>query len=303
MKAIKKILFLAAAFAALSAYSSDGRSPHRMGNQIVVTFDKPWNVSLEEGVRFDPKCPDPDVKLDVYYPNDKFKGGKKPYPCILLIHGGGWSMGNEKKYAMMAAFLASKGYVVACTAYRLRPEYQMEDCAYDVKKALWWLKKNAEKYGGNPNRVGVTGGSAGGHLSALLAVSAGAPKWKEIFKDGFDDSVQAAVPMAPVTNLDTFARWKLFPGGNEKQRAKELSPMSYVGSKSAPMLILHSERDPVVPISESKNIKAAYEKAGAKCDIIFYDSDDHAFWNTKPYDPLRLRSWTDVADFFDKILK
>ena len=212
-------------------------------------------------------------------------------------------MGNEKKYAMMAAFLASKGYVVACTAYRLRPEYQMEDCAYDVKKALWWLKKNAEKYGGNPNRVGVTGGSAGGHLSALLAVSAGAPKWKEIFKDGFDDSVQAAVPMAPVTNLDTFSRWKLFPGGNEKQRAKELSPMAYVGPKSAPMLILHSERDPVVPISESKNIKAAYEKAGAKCDIIFYDSDDHAFWNTKPYDPLRLRSWTDAADFFDKILK
>ena len=114
MKAIKKILFLAAAFAALSAYSSDGRSPHRMGNQIVVTFDKPWNVSLEEGVRFDPKCPDPDVKLDVYYPNDKFKGGKKPYPCILLIHGGGWSMGNEKKFAMMAAYMASKGYVVAC---------------------------------------------------------------------------------------------------------------------------------------------------------------------------------------------
>ena len=93
MKAIKKILFLAAAFAALSAYSSDGRSPHRMGNQIVVTFDKPWNVSLEEGVRFDPKCPDPDVKLDVYYPNDKFKGGKKPYPCILLstAAAGAWA--------------------------------------------------------------------------------------------------------------------------------------------------------------------------------------------------------------------
>ena len=284
--------------------SGSGKCAGRAGNQILVTFDKPGNVNLDEGIRYYPECPDPDVKLDVYYPDLPWGNYEKcKVPCLIAIHGGGWSMGNEKKFAMMAAFLASKGYVVACTAYRLRPEYQMEDCAYDVKKALWWLKKNAEKYGGNPNRVGVTGGSAGGHLSALLAVSAGAPKWKEIFKDGFDDSVQAAVPMAPVTNLDTFARWKLFPGGNEKQRAKELSPMSYVGSKSAPMLILHSERDPVVPISESKNIKAAYEKAGAKCDIIFYDSDDHAFWNTKPYDPLRLRSWTDAADIFDKILK
>ena len=284
--------------------SGSGKCAGRAGNQILVTFDKPGNVNLDEGIRYYPECPDPDVKLDVYYPDLPWGNYEQcKVPCLIAIHGGGWSMGNEKKFAMMAAFLASKGYVVACTAYRLRPEYQMEDCAYDVKKALWWLKKNAEKYGGNPNRVGVTGGSAGGHLSALLAVSAGAPKWKEIFKDGFDDSVQAAVPMAPVTNLDTFARWKLFPGGNEKQRAKELSPMSYVGSKSAPMLILHSERDPVVPISESKNIKAAYEKAGAKCDIIFYDSDDHAFWNTKPYDPLRLRSWTDAADFFDKILK
>ena len=126
-----------------------------MGNQIVVTFDKPWNVSLEEGVRFDPKCPDPDVKLDVYYPNDKFKGGKKPYPCILLIHGGGWSMGNEKKFAMMAAYMASKGYVVACISYRLWPEYDWDCALFDAKRALAWLKKNASRYFGDPEKIGV----------------------------------------------------------------------------------------------------------------------------------------------------
>ena len=222
---------------------------------------------------------------------------------MLAIHGGGWSMGNEKKFAMMSAFLASKGYVVACTTYRLRPEYSMEDCAYDAKKALWWLKKNAARFGGDPSRVGVTGGSAGGHLSALLAVSSGAGQWGEIFSGGVDDSVQAAVPMAPVTNLDTFAKWRLFSGGNERERARALSPIAYVGPKSPPMLILHSAKDPVVPVSESENMKAAYEKAGAQCDIIFYDSADHAFWNTKIYDPLRLRSWSDIADFFDKTLK
>lgn len=296
-------VFAAAAVSAACLGASDGTSPRRMGNQITVTFDRPSGVSLEEGVRFSPDCPDPDVKLDVYYPNEKFGGGRGPYPCVLAIHGGGWSMGDEKKFAMMSAFLASKGYVVACTTYRLRPEYAMEDCAYDVKKALWWLKKNAARFGGDPSKVGVTGGSAGGHLSALLAVSSGAGQWREIFSDGTDDAVQAAVPMAPVTDLDTFARWRLFPGGNEKGRARALSPIAYVGLKSPPMLILHSGRDPVVPVSESENMKAAYGKAGAQCDIIFYDSSDHAFWNTKIYDPLRLRSWNDAANFFDKILK
>lgn len=303
MKTIAILTFAAATFAAFNVFAADnGASPKRLGNQIYVSFDKPENISLEEGVRFSPECPDPDVKLDLYYPNDKFKGDK-PYPCILVIHGGGWGMGNEKKFAMMSAFLASRGYVVACTTYRLRPKYTMEDCAYDVKKSLWWLKKNASKFGGDPTKIGVTGGSAGGHLSALMAVSANAPMWKDIFKDGFDDSVQAAVPMAPVTNLDTFANWCLFSGKNAQERSKALSPMTYVDAKSAPMLILHSDKDPVVPPNESRNIKAAYEKAGLKCDIIFYDSSDHAFWNTKIYDPLRLRSWNDAANFFDKILK
>ena len=304
MKAFEIAAVFAAAMASAAClWASGGTSPNRMGNQISVTFDKPRDVSLEEGVRFYPDCPDPDVKLDVYYPNEKFKGGKGPYPCVLAIHGGGWSMGNEKKFAMMSAFLASKGYVVACTTYRLRPEYSMEDCAYDAKKALWWLKKNAARFGGDPSRVGVTGGSAGGHLSALLAVSSGAGQWGEIFSGGVDDSVQAAVPMAPVTNLDTFSKWRLFAGGNGRERARALSPIAYVGPKSPPMLILHSAKDSVVPVSESENMKAAYEKAGAQCDIILYDSADHAFWNAKIYDPLRLRSWSDIADFFDKTLK
>ena len=137
----------------------------------------------------------------------------------------------------------------------------------------------------------------------MLAVSANAPKWREIFTDGIDDSVQAAVPMAPITNLDTFSSWGLFPGGNERDRSKELSPMTYVSEKSAPMLILHSKNDPLVPLSESQNIKAAYEKYGAKCDMIVYDSGDHAFWNLRAYNPLQLRSWNDAANFFDKTLK
>lgn len=206
-------LIAASALAACVLYANpadDGRSPHRLGNQIYVSYDTPWNVSVKQGVRFYPECPDPEVKLDLYYPNEKCKE-PKPYPCILVVHGGGWSMGNEKKFGLMASYLASRGYVVASTTYRLRPKYSMEDCAYDVKKSL--------------------------------------------------------------------------------------------SEKSAPMLILHSKNDPLVPLSESQNIKAAYEKYGAKCDMIVYDSGDHAFWNLRAYNPLQLRSWNDAANFFDKTLK
>lgn len=126
-----KGIFLIAAAATLSASAlcanpaDDGRSPHRLGNQIYVSYDTPWNVSVKQGVRFYPECPDPEVKLDLYYPNEKCKE-PKPYPCILVVHGGGWSMGNEKKFGLMASYLASRGYVVASTTYRLRPKYSME---------------------------------------------------------------------------------------------------------------------------------------------------------------------------------
>ena len=268
-------------------------SPKRMGNQIYVTFDMPGNIAMDEGVRFYKKCPDPDVKLDVYYPKDVAGNN---LPCILIIHGGGWSMGNEKKFGMMAAYLASNGYVVACTTYRLLPEYPLNACVEDSVRALYWLRNNAKKYGGNPDKIGVTGGSAGGHLSALLAVCDTKKMFPQIFSDGTDHRVQAAVPMAPVTDMTRYGR---LPGAN----AEKISPLLHVGNDSPPMLLLHCERDPVVPVSESQKMKEAYDKLGLKCEMILYDAADHAFWNTKPVDPLRLRSWNDALNFFDKILK
>ena len=178
------LIFLALIFSfAAAANADDGRSPNRLGNQIYVTFDKPRNVDLKEGVRSSPNCPDPDVKLDLYYPNAK-AGFKKPVPCILLIHGGGWAMANEKKFAMMAAEYASRGYVVASITYRLVPKYSMEDCASDVWMSLKWLKEHAAEFGGNPELVGAMGGSAGGHLTALLATAHNSRICKKIFSDG-----------------------------------------------------------------------------------------------------------------------
>lgn len=280
-------------------------NPDRLGSQIYVTFDKPQNVSLKEGVCFNPNCPDPDVKLDVYYPNSRAKVSG-PVPCILLIHGGGWSMGNEKKFAMMAATFASRGYVVACCTYRLLPKYKVEDCAEDAWTALKWLRENASKFGGDPSKIGVMGGSAGGHLAALLASACDSKICKKVFADGTDPRIQAAVPMAPVTDLSVseIRRFRLFGmGPDANDRARELSPLYWVGKNTAPMRILHSEGDRTVPLSHSALMKDACDKSGVHCELITYPSNTHAFWNVSHDDAYRRKSWEDGLAFFDKILK
>ena len=297
-------VFLCAALAALSAPSADasgGRCAGRAGSQIAVTFDIPAGVAIEEGVRYFPDCPDPDVKLDVYYPNEKFKGGKGPYPCALAIHGGGWSMGSEKKFAMMAAFLASRGYVVACISYRLWPEYGWDCALSDGKRALAWLKKNAARFGGDPARTGVVGGSSGGVMAVQLAATSGS-FWSSGIFGGADDSVQACVAMAAGCDMTNPRRFRRMFGG-DRAKAARYSPYSYLTPAMPPVLLLHAERDPAVVSGESRMLKSALDALGTECEAVFYDCADHAFWNVKPDDPFRLRSWEDAANFFDRKFK
>lgn len=304
---MKKLLIFVLSLSCITLLASTGQSPKRMGNQIYVSFDKPRNIDLVEGIRYYPQCPDPDVKMDLYVPKPNPKQKTKefrPVPCILIIHGGGWSMGNEKKWAMMASYFASKGYLTASISYRLRPEYKLEDCVEDCKRALYWLRKNAHTYGGDPSSIGVTGGSAGGHLSALLATSGGSSLFKEIFTDGTSDKIQACVPMAPVTDLSADKKFrKLYDENVSEETLKKLSPIHYVSKDTPPMRILHAKNEKVVSFSESENLKSAYDKVGVPCEIIAYDTTKHAFWNIAPIDTFRQKSWDDALEFFDKILK
>ena len=301
---IRAVFFCCAQLAALSSAFADaavGRCAGRAGNQIAATFDIPGGVSIEEGIRYYPDCPDPDVKLDVYYPNEKFGGGRGPYPCALAIHGGGWSMGGEKKFAMMSAFLASKGYVVACISYRLWPEYGWDCALSDGKRALAWLKGNAARFGGDPARVGVVGGSSGGVMAVQLAATSGS-FWSSDFFAGADDSVQACAAMAAGCDMTNPRRFGRMFGG-DRARAARYSPYSYLTPAMPPVLLLHAERDPAVTSGESRMLKSALDAVGAECEAVFYDCGDHAFWNVKPDAPFRLRSWGDVANFFDRKLK
>src|SRR5580658_11071387 len=106
------------------------------------------------------------------------KTGEGPFPAILCIHGGGFRAGTRDGYDGLCIKLAEHGYVAATMTYRLAPKYKFPAAIYDCKAAVRWLRANAATYKINPDKIGVTGGSAGGHLAQFLAVTAHVPEFE-----------------------------------------------------------------------------------------------------------------------------
>src|SRR5205807_5908700 len=106
------------------------------------------------------------------------KAGNGLMPAVLCIHGGGFRAGHRDGYNALCLKLAQRGFVAATASYRFAPKYQFPAAVHDVKAAVRWLRANASKYHIEPNRIGVTGGSAGGHLAEFLGVTAGVKQFE-----------------------------------------------------------------------------------------------------------------------------
>jgi acetyl esterase/lipase len=106
--------------------------------------------------------------LDLYGPEKKLSEKR---PVIIVVHGGGWGRGSHKSYRPFAVNLAKRGFSTIAVEYRLSGEAPVPAAIYDIKACVRWIRANASKYKFNPNAIGITGGSAGGHLSALTAVT------------------------------------------------------------------------------------------------------------------------------------
>src|SRR5258708_24749870 len=126
------------------------------------------DVFLQNDIEFANPA-DQHLLLDMASP----KSGKGPFPAILCIHGGGFRAGDRHGYDGLIKKFAQRGYVAVTVEYRLSPKFQFPAAVYDVKAAVRWMRANAKKYRIDPNRIGVTGGSAGGHLSQFLGVTIG----------------------------------------------------------------------------------------------------------------------------------
>src|SRR2546423_8837559 len=129
------------------------------------------------------------LQLDLARP----KTGTGPFPAIICIHGGGFRAGTRQGYDGLCLKLAEQGYVAATVSYRLAPKYPFPAAVHDTKAAVRWLRANAAKYQIDPERIGVTGGSAGGHLAQFLGVTAGGTEFEGDQNPGVSSSVACVV--------------------------------------------------------------------------------------------------------------
>src|SRR3989449_7423190 len=155
MPAFKKLFgaFLCSTIAQLAAGGADLDVPESILFESGIEYANPENQHLQLNIA-------------------RAKKSDHLLPCVLCIQGGGFRAGNRDSYNPLLIKLAGRGYVAVSTSYRLAPKYQFPAAIFDVKAAVRWLKANAGLYQIDPDRIGVTGDSAGGHLAQFLGVTA-----------------------------------------------------------------------------------------------------------------------------------
>jgi len=231
-----------------------------------------------------------DLLMDTYFPK---VSGEEPLPAIVYIHGGGWSQGSKEIGGPYSAMLASGGYFTASINYRLVQHARFPACMNDVKAAIRFLRANAEELGIDPNRIGVWGHSAGGHLSAYLGTTGNAP---EAHGDvGAHDDTAAHVAcvvdfFGPADLSTLFNRRGRGGGGIDRvrrglfgdaerdsiaQTLRASSPQTYVDSADPPFLIIHGTEDDLVPIDQSRAFHAALKAAGVASELVEVDGAGH----------------------------
>jgi acetyl esterase/lipase len=191
-----------------------------------------------------------------------------PRPVLLNIHGGGWMIGNKGTQAMpLQMHMASRGWLVVDADYRLSPGVRMPDHLVDVKRAIAWTRAHAAELGGDPRFIVITGGSAGGHLVALAALTANQPQWQPDFEDA-DTQVQVVVPFygkydllgehRPDAHFEDFMARNVMPGPLAAHAAlwRAMQPTSHLGtvdaSQAPPFLVLHGTHDVLIPLAEAR---------------------------------------------------
>ena len=205
------------------------------------------------------------LKLDVFTPVDPPRAGERR-PALLQIHGGAWVIGDKREQGIpLLKAMARNGWVGFNANYRLSPGATWPDHLVDVKQALAFIRANADEYGIDPSFVAVTGGSAGGHIAAMMALTANDPDYQPGFEDA-DTSVQAAVPFYAVYDLTNrrelmspeFVEWFVEPLiikaflDDEPERFSAASPLDQVRADAPPFFVIHGDKDTLAPVEDAR---------------------------------------------------
>ena len=251
--------------------------------------------------------------LDLYLPA-KAEGS---LPLIVWIHGGGWSGGD--KAACPAFPMLSHGYVVASLNYRLSGEAKFPAQILDCKGAIRWLRAHAKEYHIDPEHIGIWGGSAGGHLVALLGTSGDVKELEGKIGGNLDQSsrVHCVIDWFGPTDMGVFFEQaagipNIFKADPEKspictlfggpldehvEQVRQANPITFVKKDNPPFLIVHGDKDALVPLAQSEILADALKKAGVDVHLEVLEGAGHGNGFDKP------GLQTQTVEFFDKHLK
>lgn len=227
--------------------------------------------------------------MDIYKPRDV---DLENAPVLLQVHGGGWTIGNKEEQGLILMNrMAERGWICVAINYRLAPKHLWPAQIIDVKRALAWVHEHIAEYGGDPNYVVITGGSAGGHLSALAAL-ADNTSWQPGFESA-DTSVAACVPFYGVYDMagmtgdreaivmrDSF----LAPWVFKKDPKTDLddfvqaSPIAHVGPHAPDFFVIHGANDTLVSVKQARKfVEALRDKSNATVTYAELPGTQHAF--------------------------
>ncbi len=199
-------------------------------------------------------------KLDLY----RSKEGVESAPVVLQIHGGGWIIGHKRQQGRpLLDYLAARGFVCVAINYRLAPFASLPKPLIDVKLALKWIREHVAEYGGDPERIYITGGSAGGHLASLAALTAGDPRYQPGFEDT-DTRVAGCLPVYGAYDFtNRFGQRKdwgmqlllrtLVLRAQSDEVYEEFSPIARVHAEAPPFCVIHGRNDTMVPCEDARH--------------------------------------------------
>lgn len=247
-------------------------------------------------------------QADLYLPAKRGKDVRSP--AVLIIHGGGWTGGtkNAEREFNIGTTLALNGYVGLSIDYVLatkeKPTWPQNLC--DCKTAVRWLRKNAERLQIDPENIGVIGGSAGGHLAAMVALTGPDDKLDPAEPDGkISCKVKCAVDLygpgdltylgGELKNLEMIGK----PLAEAPELYKAASPITYADKNDPPILLIHGTADKIVDVKQSEHFAAVLKKAGTKHQLVIVEGAPHTFHLQPKQRDLRPL----VIGFFDEHLK
>jgi acetyl esterase/lipase len=248
------------------------------------------------------------LALDLYMPAD----ADNP-PIIVYVHGGAWQFGSRDSVSPID--LVDHGFAIASVSFRLSPVAPLPAQVHDIKGAIRFLRANAARYGYDASRLGITGVSSGGHLAALVGLTNGSePHEGEIGGNtGVSSDVQAIVSYFGASNLTTILAQSTPRGLNVREPALDLllggsveeqinlarfgSPVFQVDANDPPLLLLHGDQDPQMPINQAHELHGVAKEHGL--DVHFEVVHGSGHGGNAFFDEARTQL---VADFFERTL-